>query len=92
MTQLISVRMSLSKQEIQLNLEIIKFLLEHGADRTLKSVDNKTTFDLANDHQCPEKILELLNTVQQKFFYDKRRKPRIYEQEQYLKDIDQEIE
>ena len=42
--------MELSDQEIKLNLEIIKFLLEHGADRSLKSVDNLTSFDLAEEH------------------------------------------
>ena len=41
LTQLCSVRMELSDQEQKLNLEIIKFLLEHGADRQLKSVDNQ---------------------------------------------------
>jgi hypothetical protein len=42
--------MILSEQEIKLNLEIIKFLLEHGADRTLKSIENTTAFDLCEQH------------------------------------------
>ncbi len=42
--------MILSDQEIKLNLEIIKFLLEHGADRTLKSIEDYTAMDLCREH------------------------------------------
>ena len=52
--------MKLSEEEINLNLEIIKFLLENGADRTLKGVDNLIAIKLAEEHIAGEKIIEHL--------------------------------
>jgi hypothetical protein len=43
----IEIKVKLSNEEIELNLEIIKFLLEHGADRTLKCLNDKNAYDLA---------------------------------------------
>ena len=47
LSSLAAIRTKLSKDELALNLEIIKFLLVHGADRTLKSLDDLTVYDLA---------------------------------------------
>ena len=82
--------MQLSDQEVNLNLEIIKFLLEHGADRTLKSIDNQTAFDLAEHHQCSKRVCSLLKNTMQSFYYQKTRKPKEdSEEEDYLKEFDE---
>ncbi len=63
--------MILDEQEIKLNLEIIKFLLEHGADRTLQCIEGKTAFEIVQEHQSRDKILDYLNNIKQIYFYDK---------------------
>jgi len=69
LSQLSAVSVNLSKDEIKLNLEIIKFLLEHGADRTLKSVGDFTAYDLAEAHVGKVLIQDMLKHVKQIFKY-----------------------
>ena len=57
--------MELSIREEVLNLEVIKFLLEHGADKNIRSFKNKNAFDMANRHLNSEKVLLLLTTTNQ---------------------------
>ena len=59
------LKMELSIREIVVNLEVIKFLLEHGADKKILSFKNKNAFDMANRHPNCEKVIELLKTTNQ---------------------------
>lgn len=51
-----------------MNLEVIKFLLEHGADKNLKAKTNGlTALELANNHCSSDLVKELLNTTKKIF-------------------------
>ena len=53
-----------------MNLEVIRFLLEHGADRSLKAKTNGlTSQELAKNHCASEQVLDLLQSVNQVKFY-----------------------
>lgn len=55
-----------------MNLEVIKFLLEHGADKSLKAKTNSmTALELANNHCASVEIKQLLNETKQVFFHPK---------------------
>ena len=45
-----------------MNLEIIEFLLKHGANRDLKSENkmNKTAIEMSNNHCVKDQVLHLL--------------------------------
>ena len=45
------ISMNLDPVQLEMNLEVVKFLLEHGADKTLKSKTNgMTALELTNNH------------------------------------------
>ena len=45
-----------------MNLEVVKFLVEHGADKTLKSKTNgMSAYDLANNHCASAEVKRILN-------------------------------
>ena len=48
--QLCSVKMELTQREKQINYEIIKYLLENGANKNLKTQKGKSAFDLCQKH------------------------------------------
>jgi hypothetical protein len=43
-----------------MNLEVIKFLIEHGADKNLATKKGETAFDLAEKHCNREEVLKVL--------------------------------
>lgn len=45
-----SVKYKLNKRESDVNLAMIKFLIEHGANKYKKSKKGKTCFELAAKH------------------------------------------
>lgn len=52
--------MELSPKEKEINFEIIKFLLENGANRKIKTKKQKTAYELAAKHCNNIKLQELL--------------------------------
>ena len=51
------ISMNLDAVQLEMNLEVIKFLLEHGADKGLKSKTNSmTAVELANNHCASAQI------------------------------------
>ena len=45
------ISMNLDPVQLEMNLEVIKFLLEHGADKSLRSkTNNMTALELSNNH------------------------------------------
>ncbi|KRX04938.1 Ankyrin repeat-containing domain [Pseudocohnilembus persalinus] len=70
--QLAGLKMDMTEQEINLNYEIIRFLIENGADTKLKTNKGKTIYQLANKHQNKENIQYLLNNCKQLYFYNEK--------------------
>ncbi len=58
--QLCATKMELCKREKDINYELIKFLLENGADKKLVSFKNKSCYDLTNKHSNGEALKDLL--------------------------------
>ena len=55
-----------------MNLEVIKFLLEHGADRAMRSKTNSmTALELAQNHCASPQVKQLLLETIQIFFHPK---------------------
>ncbi|MBL4663011.1 MAG: ankyrin repeat domain-containing protein [Flavobacteriaceae bacterium] len=46
------------------NLEILKFLLEQGADKTIKTEFDETVFQLASENEVLQKLNVKLNFLQ----------------------------
>jgi len=66
--QFCSVKMELDEREKRMNLEVIRFLLEHGADKNMVSNKNKNSFQLAQKHSNRDAVLEVLQNTNQKYF------------------------
>ncbi len=47
-------------RDLQINLEVIQFLIENGADKEKKSKKGYNSFDYAKKHFSSEKVLKLL--------------------------------
>ncbi|CAI2373759.1 unnamed protein product [Moneuplotes crassus] len=60
----------LNEFQKNMNLEIVKFLLEHGADKSFKTSKGETAYDLAEKQPCSKEIIQILDTIEQKYFYD----------------------
>lgn len=58
--QLCALKMELSPKEKEMNYEIIKFLLENGANRKIKTKKGKTAYDLVSKHCNKDKLRDLL--------------------------------
>ena len=66
--QFCSIKFQLSSFEKGINLSVIRFLLEHGANRDLKNSQGSTAYDLAQDHCNSEEVRAVLLSVKQKHF------------------------
>ena len=53
----------------EVNLELIRFLLENGANRYLINNKGKNAFELAVKHSNKDKVLEMLSNIEQVNFY-----------------------
>ncbi len=67
--QFCGMSMELSPFQTEVNLEVVQFLLEHGADRNRKSKRDETAWDLAKRHKQKDAIRRLLGEVKQKYFH-----------------------
>lgn len=54
--QLSAVKMDLSQKEMDVNFEIIRFLVENGANKNIQSAKGKTAYELANKNKNKERI------------------------------------
>ena len=46
-----------------MNLEVIKFLIQNGADKTWQNPKGETVYDLVKKHPNSEEILNILNNT-----------------------------
>jgi hypothetical protein len=62
------------KEKLVNTIEIIQFLIERGADKSIKGYDGKTVFDVVRISKYREEILNVLKYSKQIYFYslDKR--------------------
>lgn len=67
--QFCSISMELEPLQLEMNLDVVQYLLEHGADRNLKSKDGHTAWDLSDYHCASRKIKYLLHNTKQVFFH-----------------------
>ena len=74
--QFCSVKMELDDREKRMNLEVIRFLLEHGADKNMVSNKNKNAFQLAQKHSNRDAVLEVLQNTNQKYFFHNTQKKK----------------
>lgn len=70
--QFCAIKIELTDLEKQTNAKVIKFLLEHGANRELMSKKGKTAFELAERHCNKIEIQNMLKNVKQTHFYEER--------------------
>jgi hypothetical protein len=68
--QFCSMKHEQGEREKELNLDVIKFLLAHGANKYLKSHrKSKDAFMIAEKHYNKAQVIEALNNVKQTHFY-----------------------
>ena len=67
--QFCGLQLKLTCLQAEANLEIIKFLLERGADAKRKSRKGKKAWDLAQNSPQRKEIREILSETKQKYFY-----------------------
>jgi len=72
--QFCSVKMELEEREKRINLDVIKFLLEHGADKNIISNKGKNCMELAKKHSNSEAVIEVLKSTNQIYFHGKLKK------------------
>jgi len=58
-----SIKVEMNEREKDINMRVIRFLLEHGANPHLKSKKNKTSFDYAKKHQFKDDVLDALKST-----------------------------
>lgn len=69
-----TVKYKLSKRELDINLSMIKFLIEHGASKSQLSRKGKNIFELAKKHCEHEKVLSILTKTKKIYFHDEMNK------------------
>ena len=67
--QFCGMSMELSPFQSEVNLEVVRFLLEHGADRSRKNNKGETAWELAKRHSQRDDIRKMLNEIKQKYFH-----------------------
>ena len=57
---------------MEMNIDVIKFLLEHGADPHLKcSYNQKSSIEMAKNHCQSEEVTKIIKGTKQKYFHPK---------------------
>lgn len=69
--QLCALKIEMSTSEKDINYEIIKFLVENGANKSITTHKGKNAFDLAEKHCNRDAIRDILVNSQQKYFFGK---------------------
>ena len=57
------------KEKLSNTIEIIQFLVERGADKSIRGKDGKTVFDVVKNSNYKDEILKVLNTTKQLYFF-----------------------
>mmetsp|Transcript_17070 Transcript_17070/g.15022 ORF Transcript_17070/g.15022 Transcript_17070/m.15022 type:complete len:95 (+) Transcript_17070:562-846(+) len=65
----------------KMNLDIIKFLVEHGADKYVKTSRGETVYEFSNNQNNSQEIIDILDKTEQKFLHPKEDYDRIVESE-----------
>lgn len=68
--QLCDVKMKMSRKEQSINLEIIKFLCEHGAEKEMPTLKGKSIEDIANKHSNKTEVLDILSKTEHTYIHD----------------------
>lgn len=73
------ISMTLDPVQLEMNLDVIRFLCEHGADKTLRSrspstVEGLTAYDMATYHCSSAHVKQILTNTKQIFFHPKLEK------------------
>eukprot|EP01017_Pseudomicrothorax_dubius_P029910 TRINITY_DN3674_c0_g1_i3.p1 TRINITY_DN3674_c0_g1~~TRINITY_DN3674_c0_g1_i3.p1 ORF type:complete len:280 (-),score=62.72 TRINITY_DN3674_c0_g1_i3:182-1021(-) len=77
--QYCSIKMELEERDSQLNLEVITYLLQRGADKTLTSLKKgKTLAKIASKHFNSARVMHLIDTVTPLPAFMERQKPGPY--------------
>lgn len=67
--QYCGIKFELSTKQKVLNLDVIRFLLQNGANPHLKTKKGKSAFDFAKKHPLSHEVEAILNSTPQTFFY-----------------------
>ena len=65
-----SVKIEMSAREKEVNLRVIKFLLENGASTVMKSKKGKTALEYSQKHPYKNEVLDILRSTTQINFYN----------------------
>ncbi|KAM3132538.1 hypothetical protein pb186bvf_015351 [Paramecium bursaria] len=60
-----SVKEKLNNRDLKVNLDVIKFLVSHGAQKDLQSKKGKTVFELSKQHAAKEIVQKILQETKQ---------------------------
>lgn len=79
------ISMTLDPVQLEMNLDVIRFLCEHGADKTLLSKPKApnitspglTAYEMSAYHCASAKVKQILNETKQIFFHTKIEKQNI---------------
>ena len=69
------ISLDMDNREKEMNLKVVKFLVEHGADPYQKSKKGKTALDYALNHPYGNEVLRILKETQQIYYHDLNRRP-----------------
>lgn len=62
--------MNLDPVHLEMNLEVVQFLMEHGADKNMKSkTNNLNSIEMATNHCASSKVKKLLQETKQTYFH-----------------------
>lgn len=67
--QFCALTMELNEFQAEVNIEVVQFLLEHGADRNKMSKKGEKAWDLSKKHSKSREIQRLLKEVKQQYFH-----------------------
>lgn len=65
-----SIKLDMSNREREVNMRVIRFLIEHGASTSLKSKKGKTANDYARKHPFKDEVLDILRNTHQIYFHN----------------------
>jgi len=80
-----AISMKLDQAQLETNLIVIQFLMEHGANPNLKCESTKQDcFALSESHVASERVQEVMANTAQKYFHNVAPDPR----DEYKKELD----
>lgn len=86
--QFCEMGVELSSSQADINLEVVEFLLEHGADRNKKNKNNETAWDMASSNPRKDEIRKLLEETKQVYSHKDIIKPLPSDHSVIIKEIE----